>query len=267
MEFSPSSDPCRFYVYGHFTNDGRLFYIGKGSASRAWSKAGRSDAWGEIASSNGMNVRILYKNLLEDEAIYLEEILIIETTKLTNNILCNKHKKLRTSIIPYDTLIKKVKYCENSKTGLVYVSSGKDAGWVTNRYSHIQIGDKTVLAHRAILALFDKNFDWNSQVDHIDGNGHNNKIENLRIVSAKLNVKNRVRATLTGHQLIHYRESRNSSVYFLKFDLLGKRVQVNFPVKTTKAAALEAAVKYKLHIRDILLACGYTERIYDIKQF
>ena len=29
----------------------------------------------------------------------------------------------------------------------------------------------------------------------------------------------------------------------------------------------QAAVKYKLHIKDILLACGYTERIYDIKQF
>lgn len=74
------ADPDRFYVYAHYTKDeGVLFYIGKGSGSRAWSTSNRNQKWRAIVSKHGIDVEILMCGLLESEAFRLEE-------KLTSKI-------------------------------------------------------------------------------------------------------------------------------------------------------------------------------------
>jgi hypothetical protein len=75
----------KYYVYSHSTNDGTVFYIGKGKDKRAWSKAGRSDAW-KIAAQGGFSVQILTEGLSESDALLAERSFI----DLHRSTICNK---------------------------------------------------------------------------------------------------------------------------------------------------------------------------------
>lgn len=69
-----SSDPVRFYVYAHYTEDsGRLFYVGKGSGNRAWAIYGRNKKWRSVYSKHGRVVVILECGLTEEMAFSIEE--------------------------------------------------------------------------------------------------------------------------------------------------------------------------------------------------
>lgn len=66
-----------FYVYAHFrATDGRLFYIGKGSGRRAWSKSSRNRHWHCVVAKHGRRVRLLRVGLSEAEAFRAEALLI-----------------------------------------------------------------------------------------------------------------------------------------------------------------------------------------------
>ena len=66
-----------FYVYAHFrADDGRLFYIGKGSGKRAWSRSSRNRHWRSVVARHGFRVRLLRQNLTEVEAFRVEALLI-----------------------------------------------------------------------------------------------------------------------------------------------------------------------------------------------
>lgn len=58
---------------------------------------------------------------------------------------------------------------------------------ITRDYVH-----KTALAHVLVASSFIGNIDSDKSVDHIDGNTHNNKRENLRIVDQKVQTENRL---------------------------------------------------------------------------
>ncbi len=65
----------RFYVYTHSKlNTNEVFYIGKGSGNRAWSKSGRNNYWHNITNKYNYKVKILIKNLSEDEALLYERL-------------------------------------------------------------------------------------------------------------------------------------------------------------------------------------------------
>jgi hypothetical protein len=74
------------YVYGHYTLDGRLFYIGKGTGKRAWVKDNRNPYWKNTVAKYGWEVRILEDNLTEEQAFVKERQLIEEmgVDNLTN---------------------------------------------------------------------------------------------------------------------------------------------------------------------------------------
>lgn len=66
-----------FYVYAHFkATTGELFYIGKGSGRRAWTRTSRNRHWKSIVSKHGRKVRIIKDGLAEHEAFALEAKLI-----------------------------------------------------------------------------------------------------------------------------------------------------------------------------------------------
>lgn len=72
--------------------------------------------------------------------------------------------------------------------------TGKQAGYVwrhlRKEYLIVPFGRKQVKAHRLAWALYYGSFPKH-QIDHVDNNGLNNKIENLRDVEQTINQKNR----------------------------------------------------------------------------
>jgi len=67
-----------FYTYAHYTPQGRLFYIGKGSSERrAYHMQGRNDYWNKIVAKYGNpEVQILANWNTEEEAFSHEKLLI-----------------------------------------------------------------------------------------------------------------------------------------------------------------------------------------------
>ena len=88
----------KYYVYQHFDNNGNLFYVGKGTARRAFNgvgggKSGHSDKWFEVAKL-GYSVKILKDNLTNDEALALETETMYEAFS-NGAVLTNEHPKDR----------------------------------------------------------------------------------------------------------------------------------------------------------------------------
>lgn len=79
-----------FYVYAHYTPQGHLFYIGKGSKKRAYSFYKRSNHWNNIVSKYGNpTVAILVEVETEKEA-FKHEIKLIAKYRNEGIKLCNK---------------------------------------------------------------------------------------------------------------------------------------------------------------------------------
>lgn len=69
---------------------------------------------------------------------------------------------------------------------------GQEAGTkYTRGYRRVYFDGKTHAVHRVIWQMFNGNIPDGMQIDHIDGNPLNNKIENLRLVTAEQNSLNR----------------------------------------------------------------------------
>lgn len=66
-----------FYVYVHRrATDGRVFYVGKGNGSRAYTKYGRNKHWHNTNNKHGRFVEFVMKNIAESAAFELEKELI-----------------------------------------------------------------------------------------------------------------------------------------------------------------------------------------------
>ena len=66
---------------------------------------------------------------------------------------------------------------------------GKIAGGLkANGYWYIGFNGRRLLSHRVIFAIH--HGWWPDEVDHIDGNSKNNKIENLRAANSTINARN-----------------------------------------------------------------------------
>ena len=71
--------PGRFYVYVHRKQtDGSVFYVGKGSGTRASSRHGRSLKWRAIANKNGWTHHII-ANFSKEECAFSFEVAIIKS--------------------------------------------------------------------------------------------------------------------------------------------------------------------------------------------
>lgn len=65
-----------FYTYGHYTEGGRLFYIGKGQKGRCHSRANRNKHWRHIVAQSGLKVEIFARWQTEEDAFAHERLLI-----------------------------------------------------------------------------------------------------------------------------------------------------------------------------------------------
>lgn len=91
------------------------------------------------------------------------------------------------------SLASKFYYDENSPSCLSFCGqkSGKKwAGWDGAKYYYVYYEGKEILAHRVVWQLHYGEIPNGSEIDHIDGDRYNNKVENLRLVSPKRNKRN-----------------------------------------------------------------------------
>jgi hypothetical protein len=79
----------KYYIYGHYIpGDREPFYIGKGHSKRAWNIGNRNFWWNNIVKKYGLEVKILYENLTENEAFNIEKQLITEYGRRDKNSGC-----------------------------------------------------------------------------------------------------------------------------------------------------------------------------------
>lgn len=80
--------PVGYYVYGHYSVDGQLFYVGKGTGRRAWS-ADRHPLWDRYVNSRLLGkycVRILVDGLSAEQAEELEAEVIAKNSDVLVNL-------------------------------------------------------------------------------------------------------------------------------------------------------------------------------------
>lgn len=65
-----------YYVYVHRKPSGEIFYVGKGTKVRAWSKHGRNPLWRAVVAKYRYTVEIIEDNLIAKVALELEEFII-----------------------------------------------------------------------------------------------------------------------------------------------------------------------------------------------
>ena len=94
-----------------------------------------------------------------------------------------------------ETINKYLNYC--SETGVFTASKNHPfnkensiIGLIDRTYIRIYIEKKYYAAHRIAWLLVNKQLNLKDQIDHIDGNGHNNKILNLRLATHANNCRN-----------------------------------------------------------------------------
>lgn len=207
----------KYYVYCHcFKDTNEIFYIGKGSGRRVFSKC-RTPLWKSLVASREYYSMKIKDNLEENEAIDLENELLLEFNTEAN--IAQKSNKVKK--IVYDYIKEIVEYDETSPTFLRYlvprangaIPAGSVAGsFDSEGYGQVYIKDRLYKIHRVIYCLFLKS-DLNSNllVDHIDRNKSNNNISNLRLTNHSGNAKNidwtKSKPTNTGERAISLRDN------------------------------------------------------------
>lgn len=92
------------------------------------------------------------------------------------------------------------KYDEDSPTCLSWIITpryqrnkiGQPAGHLSGdgKYWKVKYGGSSYYAHRVVWELFNGKIQDEMFIDHVDGNGLNNKTENLRVVTRQGNARN-----------------------------------------------------------------------------
>lgn len=171
-----------------------------------------------------------------------------------------------------------VYYDPSSPTGLRWkvarpgrwgIKAGDVAGCIinANTYPHWQvvISQRFYLAHRAVWELcHGAPPPADMEIDHIDGNGLNNDIENLRVVTRAINGRNLKRhgRNVSGVTGVSYAK-RDNAYLACYYDLNGKRRFKHFGCsRFGPEKALQMAISWRMEKMAELnsLGAGYTER-------
>ena len=235
----------RFYVYLHKTNDGEIKYVGKGTGHRAWAYKCRSKEWKNFFRTNDLVVEIFKENLTDSQSREIEFEMI---QKNSDTILNVNRNKSAPKVMDYDDFHRHFQYDESSPSGLIWKEStrhlsrnGKPAGTL-GKYGYwiLQFKKKQYMLHRVIYFMHNKlTFNSDLMVDHIDRDRGNNKIANLRQVTASENTKNsKPKTSNTGISNIFYCEKSFSYRFKIKIANSDTIVCKMFSIKKYKTREL-----------------------------
>lgn len=170
------------------------------------------------------------------------------------------------SLLEKFTYDSEIPSCLRSKPS-TRLKNGRPLGSVseTSPYYRVSFRDEEWMAHRVIWVMHYGAIPEGFQIDHVDGNRINNRIENLRLVSPKMNSRNKKkRATSsTGHAGISFYNNGIGNEYFVFewTNMAGVKQRKHFSCsKLGHDAAKQAAVEYKKSLSERLLEDGYTKR-------
>ena len=262
-----------YYVYLHHLEDGTIFYVGKGRLDRAYHKYGRSNAWEEITKYANYTVSFYQTNLDETTALNIESDLI---SKLPNIINRTAEKRVIYSKEEYE---KYFKIDSESPSNLSRIQGGWNGyyhrgklgpcGYTTNAnlkksntYWKISLNGRSTLIHHIVWILAGNTLENNMIIDHIDGNGLNNHISNLRQISKASNCKSKrlYKNNTFGISGIALR----SDSYVARLYIDDRRVSRSFSISKydSQELALKAAQEWRAErIAELnKQGAGYTER-------
>lgn len=172
----------------------------------------------------------------------------------------------------------KVRYEPSSPTGLVWITKtlrgpGKRFNNVAGSYTHkswrVSLGGISYSCSRVIVILRDGYLPQELVVDHLDGNCHNNLIENLAVKTHQENNQNtrmspKNKTGVTGVFLWDDKRLSGPSAYVAVWnDISGKQRRKFFAFsKYTEQGALEAAAEFRRNMIQKLIDQGmaYTSR-------
>lgn len=276
----------KFYVYTHLDCNDVVFYVGKGSRDRAYSKNGRSKHWKKSAE-RGFSVDILKKNLNEDQAIELEDSLITNPCpewKLVN--VYRSKTKMDYATIDWNSLFY---YDETSPTCLRYKVGNEGlnkskrfthdvAGYVNTNdcYKRYKVGykGKEYMVHRVIYQMFNGSIRSDMVINHINTNPQDNRIANLEQVKTSENnrkQKHHVFETLhtsntSGNNCFRFTETEGGSltchIYIRNVcgKVITKKISCN---KYGKEASTKVALKYIEDMKTLIeKERNYLEKMY-----
>ena len=141
-----------------------------------------------------------------------------------------------------------------------YANVGRNRGYSWH------ISSQGYKCHRLIWFLCKGEDPVGFEIDHIDGNPWNNRIENLRKVPRQINVRNakQRRDNKTGTTGVHFTDAGGGCHYWVATwrTLQGERKTKNFSIKKLGSElALAQAVAYRQEkFLEIKTQAGYTER-------
>jgi hypothetical protein len=197
-------------------DNGIAFYVGHGRLRRCNAKGKtKTKDWTEVDNQAGGHVvEILHSDLSKEEAEVLELKYLESPPK--EWCLVNKRKPVKTIALDPDELLHLFEYDESVPSCLKWRNParshliGKMAGGLQpvgkKKYWVVRIRSKILLlGHRVIFAMLNKrDIGKNMVIDHLDGDGLNNKISNLRETNQSENSINCLKRTSsTGNKYIY----------------------------------------------------------------
>lgn len=133
------------------------------------------------------------------------------------------------------------------KNGNTRVNFGRDNGL---GYRQVQVNGRLVYLHRFIWQFVNGSIPDDMQIDHIDGDKSNNKLDNLRLVTKSQNMQNQHRShrrSKTGVKGVWFDNSRNHYVASISVNKTRIKLGSFSSIDDAAAAYSQAAATVHTH--------------------
>jgi hypothetical protein len=148
--------------------------------------------------------------------------------------------------VSQEELVSRVRYEDGN---LYWLKSGKKAGCFKrgDGYGCIRVNKKLILLHRAIWIYHNGEIPEGMDIDHVDGDRANNRIENIRLASRSQNLMNKGARRDNKAGVKHVRWNEPTKSWRVKMNIGGKHLHLGLFKTLEEATAVACAAREKYH--------------------